>query len=192
MMMGPMKKLLQYSKILILSLVTISFVSIFTFKSVKMDLETKIQHANAVFITLQTYTDSGVKFPALVVDESDEINAYTDGKTVTITTAMLEFLQTDDEMAIILGHEIGHVMLGHLLNWDIPVISPTINESNADRYGVYLALRAGYDPCAGEALWQRMIDKYGHETVSLDNIHPPLDTREASMDFPMCHLIYKF
>lgn len=184
-----LKKLLKHSEAVAISLVIVILASapiLNTYKT--LDLETKKHHAELVFVELQKYTDSGMIFPKLVVVDDDKPNAWTDGTTVTITKGMLKFLQTDDEIATILGHEIGHVMLGHILNWGDPVISPTINESNADRYGIYLTMRAGYDPCAAEAVWQRMIETYGHETESLDGVHPPLDMRKASMEFPICHI----
>jgi len=49
---------------------------------------------------------------ALVNDDS--VNAFTDGKTISVTTGMMRFAAGDDEMAMLLGHELGHIMLGHV------------------------------------------------------------------------------
>lgn len=48
--------------------------------------------------------------------KSDELaNAFASGKgKVTITTGLLEYLKTDDEVAMVLGHEFGHHMANHL------------------------------------------------------------------------------
>lgn len=44
----------------------------------------------------------------------DAVNAWTDGKTVWVTRGMLRFLKSDDELAAVLGHEIGHALRGHI------------------------------------------------------------------------------
>ena len=47
------------------------------------------------------------------LDPSDELNARADGKRLFITTAMAGFTATDDELAVVLGHELAHHVLGH-------------------------------------------------------------------------------
>ncbi len=58
------------------------------------------------------------EFPArttsfLVTDDA-EVNAYTDGRDVVVTGGMLRFLNSDDELAAVLGHELAHVTRGHV------------------------------------------------------------------------------
>jgi Zn-dependent protease with chaperone function len=49
-----------------------------------------------------------------VVLESADVNAYaTPGGFVFVTTGMIKFLRNEDELAAILGHEVGHVELSH-------------------------------------------------------------------------------
>tara|TARA_B100000686_G_scaffold348207_1_gene438671 strand:+ start:615 stop:1586 length:972 start_codon:yes stop_codon:yes gene_type:complete len=49
-----------------------------------------------------------------IVGESDQINAFAaPGGIIIITTGMLKFLKNEDELAVILGHEIAHVELQH-------------------------------------------------------------------------------
>ena len=49
-----------------------------------------------------------------IVGESEQINAFAaPGGIVIITTGMLNFLKNEDELAVILGHEIAHVELQH-------------------------------------------------------------------------------
>lgn len=45
----------------------------------------------------------------------NEVNAYSDGSNlITITTSMYDsFFNNDDAMAFIIGHEMGHILLGH-------------------------------------------------------------------------------
>ncbi|MFO0389813.1 MAG: M48 family metallopeptidase [Alphaproteobacteria bacterium] len=49
-----------------------------------------------------------------IKQEDDVINAYADGENIVVNTAMLKFLQSDDELAAILGHEFAHNLMGHV------------------------------------------------------------------------------
>jgi len=52
-----------------------------------------------------------------VILDSKEINAFAaPGGFIFITTGMLNFLKNEDELAVILGHEIAHIELQHGLN----------------------------------------------------------------------------
>ncbi len=97
----------------------------------------------------------------------DEVNAFAvPGRYVYVTSELLRSLPTDDALALVVGHELAHGDLGHLLQFrrramwkDVPagdivfillylaqrfVASPE-NERDADAYGLDLALQAGYD-----------------------------------------------
>lgn len=81
---------------------------------------------------------------------SSEVNAFGFHDHVVVTTGMMRFVQSDDELASILGHELAHNILKHLgfafePRW----------EAEADYLGSYLAARAGYDPGQAAALWIR-------------------------------------
>lgn len=49
-----------------------------------------------------------------VAIKDDVLNAYADGKNVFITSAMLRFAASDDELAVVVAHEIGHNAMGHI------------------------------------------------------------------------------
>lgn len=66
-------------------------------------------------------------------------NAFADGRTIYVTTGLLRFSESDDEVAFVVGHEIAHNLLGH------SVMSFKRSEQEADYLGCYLAARAGYD-----------------------------------------------
>jgi hypothetical protein len=50
----------------------------------------------------------------LIASRKDEINAWSDGSNVTVTSAMLRFVTDNDELAAVLAHEIAHSALGHV------------------------------------------------------------------------------
>jgi len=45
---------------------------------------------------------------------NDRVNAFTNGDSISITTGMLRFIRSDDELALIIGHEIAHNTLNHV------------------------------------------------------------------------------
>jgi membrane-associated protease RseP (regulator of RpoE activity) len=56
---------------------------------------------------------SGCNIPVkLVID--DRVNAFADGKNIGIFTGMMRFMRDDDELAIVLGHEMAHITLDHV------------------------------------------------------------------------------
>lgn len=44
----------------------------------------------------------------------DDLNAFSDGRNVYVTTAMLRFAADDGELATVVGHEIGHNAMHHM------------------------------------------------------------------------------
>jgi predicted Zn-dependent protease len=56
--------------------------------------------------------------------------------------------RSDDEIAAVVGHELGHKVLGH-------TGSTPDAEADADYFGLYLCARSGYDPGAGAEYWRR-------------------------------------
>lgn len=126
---------------------------------------------------------------------SKEINAYCmPGGKIAFYTGILDTLKlTDDEVAIVMGHEIAHALREHgaeragkanVANFGIKVAEVVAavkghdpylvgavgsgvakvgmlafsreDETEADIVGLDIAARAGYDPRAGVALWQKM------------------------------------
>jgi predicted Zn-dependent protease len=50
----------------------------------------------------------------VVLSESGAVNAYADGKRIIITKGMMRFAQQDQELALVVAHELGHNLMGHL------------------------------------------------------------------------------
>lgn len=57
-----------------------------------------------------------------------------------VYAGLLDLFQSDDELAVILGHELAHLILEHTQTRTIQR-----SEADADYLGVYLAARAGFD-----------------------------------------------
>jgi len=51
---------------------------------------------------------------ALILTESDHINAFFDGRKVYVTDGLARFLGEDSELAAVIAHVLGHAMLAHV------------------------------------------------------------------------------
>lgn len=90
----------------------------------------------------------------------------------------------DDELALILGHEFSHILLGHVNRGLADLLEDRIHpifgimlfeesrhaEKMSDYLGHYIALRAGYSPCSGVTVWKRLMERYGDYMYG--NSHP--------------------
>lgn len=46
--------------------------------------------------------------------EEGGVNAYADGKKIVVMPGMMQFAKTDEELAVVLGHEYAHNVMGHI------------------------------------------------------------------------------
>lgn len=113
--------------------------------------------------------------PVLLV-RSDDMNAATDGKAVAMTTGLYGLLRSDDEIAVVLGHELAHILLGHSRSG---ASADPSRETDADRAGLELAARAGFDIAAAPALWSRLNNAL--LAPGLATTHPTGPEREAAI-----------
>lgn len=121
---------------------------------------------------------------------ADNVNSYADGSRVLVTRGMMQFAQTDDELAYVMAKGMAHNILGHaatmrqtstlgamidnlvLIKPDTSLligssgIKPTPHELDtaADSLALYLAARAGYNIEGAGRFWQRLAVAYP-ETV---------------------------
>ena len=117
---------------------------------------------------------------------SKQVNAYATDDSVILTTAMLEFLASEDELAVVLGHELAHTILGHheahgeeglLEGLGIKPSAKWKREEAADRLGLRLVAAAGYDLDAAIPFWRRYLSKYDW-FPQIFRSHPSLGARE--------------
>lgn len=123
----------------------------------------------------------------IIIQDDSTINAYQDSgnNTIAVYTGMIKFVSSKDELAGVIGHEIGHFMLEHSkLNPDGDPNYQAILEGNSDKFGIYLMLRAGYDVCKTKDLWDKLRDKEGDYEYNSD--HPNYSYRYWELSFPNC------
>lgn len=54
------------------------------------------------------------RIKTIQVIEEDVWNAYTDGQSIYFTKPLWQALQTEDQRAFVLSHELSHILLGHI------------------------------------------------------------------------------
>lgn len=144
---------------------------------------------------------------------SKEVNAWCmPGGKIAVYTGLIEAVQpSDDELAAVLGHEMGHALREHSREqmsqqvgeqaavgvigaiFNVPQVAVdlapqlldlTVNlphsrqdETEADKVGVELAARAGYNPRAALSLWEKMQKVGGSQPPKLLSTHPPTADR---------------
>lgn len=127
-----------------------------------------------------------VPYNVKIIGDND-INAFsTLGGYVYVNTGLLDFVQSDDELAAVIGHETGHIERRHTVTMQsksqilsillgiASIFSPFIynfgnllqagamakmqrvDELQADEYGLLLMSRAGYDPEAMITMQQHL------------------------------------
>ncbi len=73
----------------------------------------KIEEAGAEICRLLKLQERGCYY-YFSLNRSDELNSHADGKKVVIYTGMMRFTQNDDELAVVMGHEFAHNLMGHV------------------------------------------------------------------------------
>lgn len=99
---------------------------------------------------------------------SEDYGASADGDIVGITSAMLDFMVDDDELAAILAHEMAHNLLEHRRRLNDAGIQRGLmqqigrnarltlsTEIEADRLSIWLMANAGHDPAGAIRFWTR-------------------------------------
>jgi len=135
-------------------------------------------------VTLSSETVCGYE---VRLAQTSTINAYADGRHITMTTGMMNFVKNDDELALIVGHELGHNTMGHIpkivTNFILSFGGTRFTrpfESESDYVGMYYMVRAGYSPEGVEDFWRRLAvtnPKY----VAQAKTHPTYPNRYLSI-----------
>jgi len=158
-----------------------------------------VQRLNSILkkLTDKIRSPRGVNYSITLLD-TNMLNAFTTGGYIFVTTKMLNFCLSDDELACIIGHEIAHNELGHI-NDHIKryktaesylgeglgdfsaylgsILATPLNqkdEAHCDMLGIDLAMAAGYNVCSCISLWKRMQEKEGEydQILTILSSHP--------------------
>lgn len=160
--------------------------------------------------------DQGYAWEVTLLDAPDTVNAFAlPGGKMAVYTGILavckdETGDVENGLAVVMGHEIGHVVARHGMQrmtqqmglelvtsiFDAgryqelvgPLVSVAIqlpfgraHESEADHIGLVYMARAGYDPRAAPAFWERMSALGGSQTPEFLSTHPSHETRVAQL-----------
>ncbi len=111
--------------------------------------------------------------------DSDEINAFSAwGGNIYVTRAMIEFCQSDDELAGILGHEVAHTMFHHLREQVRKVQRYNTQQILALIAAAFMGLNVAH--VAGIVQWVHLALLNGHSVED-----------EAQADYAGCFYTYR-
>lgn len=125
---------------------------------------------------------------------SNQPTAFSNRGYVILTTRVLDLLDSDDELAVVIGHELGHHVLEHERRLDEMKVPRGLFrgfgknasriraiEAEADRFGLRVAARAGYDIAATTDMWDRLA-KAGWRGPQLFRTHPTVAERKRAIE----------
>jgi predicted Zn-dependent protease len=151
--------------------------------------------------------DAGYQWEVNLIDDPAMVNAFAlPGGKMAVYTGILPVATSETGLAVVMGHEIGHVIARHgtermtsslgldavlqFLNiGDYAGLAQTglelivnrpfgrAQESEADEIGLVYMARAGYDPREAIAFWQRMEELGGSGGPEFLSTHPSHETR---------------
>lgn len=146
---------------------------------------------------------------SIELGNADNVNTYADGRRVLITRGMLNFTQSDEELAYVIAKDMAHNTLGHAIrqrmvstiaevidNLLLPHPDPSVTagtagirvypqdmDAAADTLALYMLARAGYNIDNVPAFWKRLADKYPSSVTSgYTALHPSTTYRLSMID----------
>ncbi len=155
---------------------------------------------------------------SMEIGNAPQVNAYADGRRIMITRGMLDFLSSDEELAVILAREIAHNILQHAASQQmtatvasmIDALLPlqpdasalasrgglrpmsTKADQEADRLAMYLLARAGYDPAATERVIGKIAQAYpASQSPTYTALHPWTPERRQSIQTTLSEIRQK-
>lgn len=147
------------------------------------------EHIQEVFNKLAMNSGTTHILPLIILD-TPMANAWTDGKNITITTGLLDIMNgNDDELAMVFGHEMGHVInydLEHqaMENYVKFPIDNRYKEAAADKIGAYIMMRAGFNECNGKGIFAKFKEHFGDDAGAEG--HPDEAFRLDQLNLPQC------
>lgn len=115
-----------------------------------------------------------------VIKDKRTLNAFAMANAkIVLYSRIIEFADSDDGIAVILGHEMGHVIAKHMqerisqrITWDVLTLGiaelvaeigfflpwSRLQESEADYLGINFMYLAGYNPDVASKFWKKLDD----------------------------------
>ena len=118
----------------------------------------------------------------IIKDNSPNAFVFPDGK-VGFNTGMFSFVVTDDDVAVILGHEVADI-LTHITKEHIngmPAEQSPRTELEADHLGLIIMTQAGYNPEAAPLFWRRFSVAQTKRPPEYFPSHPLSETRNNKL-----------
>lgn len=127
-----------------------------------------LRDAQTITVQLRPETLCGYEARILWVEQ---INAFTNGETLLITSELLRQTPDDNDLAMYVAHEMAHAIAGHVEDTPSHAL-----ELEADRMGLILMSRAGFDVASAIENWAKT--RHPHFAKKDENSsHPTLDQR---------------
>lgn len=148
-----------------------------------------------------------IEYDIHLIDDDEMINAFAIvGGHLYITTALLDYVDSDDELAFIIGHELGHVdkkhtvrkvqklVIGNSVLGDIGVMAANFqifvsapfgqaDEYEADRMGAFFANKAGYNTSRFGDFFRKIKQDETYDPIQkMLRTHPYSEQREVCLD----------
>lgn len=145
---------------------------------------TKRWDVDKVFKKILKFVDrKGINYNYKIVNDK-EVNAFAiAGGRIYLNTGILNFVKSEDELAFVIAHELGHIEKKHCINkikltylagkfdvnlamlvdamksvYDVPFSK--YDEYEADEYGVTLLKKAGYKKFGAIAFFKRLAEHF--------------------------------
>lgn len=148
---------------------------------------------------------------SVILSEADDLNAFADGKNVVIMRGMMRFAQDDNELALVIAHELSHNAMKHIearkqnsifgMIVDVLVQARTgVNtqgafgnvaagafsqefEAEADYVGLYMMANAGLEIEHAPNFWRRMAAAHpGAIRSDFNTSHPSTPYRMLALE----------
>lgn len=123
-----------------------------------------------------------------------KINAGSDDRIVQVEGKLVTWVRGDDELALVIAHEMAHVFLGHHQRLKREGISTGLfggfgangrklrdMEREADRFSIFMVARANYDYRIAGAFWRRLAKASGLGAIWATS-HPNARNRGRNAD----------
>ncbi len=141
-------------------------------------------------------------WPHFVVDAGNYANAAAlNHNSIIVYRSLLERVENDDSLALILAHEVAHLVLRHGVEENVLVASnfiPSKNERThldfemeADRLGVILFAAAGYNPRQADELLKDALSHFSFDDT--ERTHPMTARRvqQVTAVLPVALKVYR-